>query len=95
MSNQRVIVLTGEEIEAVIEGLNCLRDCGASDCPRCAARPIARAKLIAALRCSEGVTDDMVRRGCNYSVLNREDVPREDLVRGIFEAGLFPGEDER
>lgn len=54
----------------------------------------ANERISALLEHPEGITDEMVERGCNYSVLNREDVTREELVRGILGAALFPGDGE-
>ena len=85
MSNQRVVVLTDEEIEGLLKEGQTLESRRS--------RVLCRIKLRAALEQPEGITDEMVERFCEYKIDNREDVTHEDLARRLLAAALFPGED--
>jgi hypothetical protein len=92
MPNQRVVVLTDEEIKIARRALALTREALFLE------RPFLNSsydKLGVALEHPRRITDDMVERACAYSIDHREDVTREELVRKLLEAALFPGEDER
>jgi hypothetical protein len=94
MSNQRVVVLTDDEIGAVFHPPVHRADAQCS-CDDCVAQRNLRSKLMAALEHPEGITDEMVERGVDWAMLSSSKLSDRrryrPYVRKLLEAALFPG----
>ena len=102
MSNQRVVVLTGEQIWECIEAIEVNYEVnGDPERRREVVENYPAGKLLTMLRAAlehpEGITDDMKRRASaplvGYTCHSEE--AAEALAGEVLEAAFFPGDGER